>query len=176
MSVLVFQIMGNSILVLQLEKANDIQNIRTRNYWHFVSGIPQWHSRKAHDDVINLMETFFALLVPCAGNSPVTDEFPSHRPLTELWYFLWFVPELTFEYIWVRSRNCVCLVTWFCYQLIAKPGNKTDSFVTWPIWVLRCCLNAVFEQPCHSTFWYIVPNDCSPKTDTSLSRFITITS
>ena len=23
--------------------------------------------------------------------------------------------------IWVRSRNCSCLVTWFCYQLIAKP-------------------------------------------------------
>ena len=29
--------------------------------------------------------------------------------------------------IWVRSRNCGCLVTWFCYQLIAKPGNKTAA-------------------------------------------------
>ena len=34
-------------------------------------------------------------------------------------------------YIWVRSRNCGCLVTWFCYQLIAKPGNKTAA-VSWP--------------------------------------------
>ena len=33
--------------------------------------------------------------------------------------------------IWVRSRNCSCLVTWFCYQLIAKPGNKTAA-VSWP--------------------------------------------
>ena len=33
--------------------------------------------------------------------------------------------------IWVRSRNCVCLVTWFCYQLIAKPGNKTAT-LPWP--------------------------------------------
>ena len=33
--------------------------------------------------------------------------------------------------IWVRSRNCGCLVTWFCYQLIAKPGNKTAA-VLWP--------------------------------------------
>ena len=33
--------------------------------------------------------------------------------------------------IWVRSRNCVSLVTWFCYELIAKPGNKTAS-VLWP--------------------------------------------
>ena len=35
------------------------------------------------------------------------------------------------EYICVRSRNCGCLVTWFCYQLIAKPGNKTAT-VSWP--------------------------------------------
>ena len=34
-------------------------------------------------------------------------------------------------YIWVRSRNCGCLVIWFCYQLIAKPGNKTAT-VLWP--------------------------------------------
>ena len=33
--------------------------------------------------------------------------------------------------IWVRSRNCDCLVTWFCYQLITKPGNKTAA-VPWP--------------------------------------------
>ena len=32
---------------------------------------------------------------------------------------------------WVRSQNCGCLVTWFCYQLIAKPGNKTAA-VPWP--------------------------------------------
>ena len=35
------------------------------------------------------------------------------------------------KFIWVRSRNCGCLVTWFCYQLIAKPGNKTAA-VSWP--------------------------------------------
>ena len=29
--------------------------------------------------------------------------------------------------IWVRSRNCGCLVSWFCYQLIAKPGIKTAA-------------------------------------------------
>ena len=28
-------------------------------------------------------------------------------------------------------RNCSSLVTWFCYQLIAKPGNKTAT-VPWP--------------------------------------------
>ena len=29
--------------------------------------------------------------------------------------------------IWVRTRNCGCLVTWFCYQLISKSGNKTAT-------------------------------------------------
>ena len=38
---------------------------------------------------------------------------------------------LCWHRIWVRSRNCGCLVTWFCYQLIAKPGNKTAA-VSWP--------------------------------------------
>ena len=33
--------------------------------------------------------------------------------------------------IWVRSSNCGCLVTWFCYQLIAKPGNNTAT-ISWP--------------------------------------------
>ena len=34
-------------------------------------------------------------------------------------------------YVGDRSRNWGCLVTWFCYQLIAKPGNKTAP-VPWP--------------------------------------------
>ena len=33
--------------------------------------------------------------------------------------------------IWAESQNCGCLVTWFCYQLIANPGNKT-AIVPWP--------------------------------------------
>ena len=35
------------------------------------------------------------------------------------------------EEIWVRSRRCSCLVTWFCYHLIAKPGSKTAA-PSWP--------------------------------------------
>ena len=37
----------------------------------------------------------------------------------------------TTENIWARSQSCRCLVTWFCYQLIAKPGNKTATAL-WP--------------------------------------------
>ena len=42
------------------------------------------------------------------------------------------------NFIWVRSRNCGCLFTWFCYQLITKPGNKTAT-VPWPD-PYACCL------------------------------------
>ena len=48
----------------------------------------------------------------------------SHNYLNQWW------PSLSIH-IWVRSRNFGCLVTWFCYQLIAKPGNKTAT-VLWP--------------------------------------------
>ena len=53
--------------------------------------------------------------------------------------------------IWVKSRNCGCLVTWFCYQLIAKPGNKTAE-VPWldPFAfdiVLPCCHVAISWIP-----------------------------
>ena len=35
------------------------------------------------------------------------------------------------DVIWVGSWRCSCLVTWFCYQLIAKPCNKTAA-PPWP--------------------------------------------
>ena len=38
---------------------------------------------------------------------------------------------ITIIIIWVRSRRCGCLVTWFCYRLIAKPGNKIAA-PSWP--------------------------------------------
>ena len=48
-------------------------------------------------------------------------------------------PILAKPAIWIRSRRWACLVTWFCYHWMAKPGNKTGApFVTWPIW--RQCL------------------------------------
>ena len=50
---------------------------------------------------------------------------PLHSPWNQA--IVWF-PGIIRR--WVRSRNCGCLVTWFCYQLIAKPGNETVT-VSW---------------------------------------------
>ena len=47
--------------------------------------------------------------------------------------FLWFscpsntLYTHTYICISVRSRRCSGLVSWFCYHLIAKPGNKTGA-------------------------------------------------
>ena len=38
---------------------------------------------------------------------------------------------MKWNFIWVRSRRWACLVTWFCYHLIAKAGNKTGA-PSWP--------------------------------------------
>ena len=60
-----------------------------------------------------------------SDNEPNLIGFPApNAPMT-------FRYSLNHKCIWVRSRNCGCLVTWFCYQLIAKPGNKTAA-VPWP--------------------------------------------
>ena len=47
------------------------------------------------------------------------------------WHFTIFGIKMRFVRIyiciWVRSWKSSCLVTWFCYHLIAKPGNKTAA-------------------------------------------------
>ena len=49
---------------------------------------------------------------------------------------------------WVKSQRCGCLVTWFCYQLIAKPGNKTAA----PLW---------FDPDLFNLYWVNIRSQCS---------------
>ena len=52
--------------------------------------------------------------------------------ITCIWHHHSLCPRnyYPFKCRWVGSQICDCLVTWFCYQLIAKPGNKTAA----PLW------------------------------------------
>ena len=52
-------------------------------------------------------------------------------PKVSISYSKYDCVQLYSLYIRVRSRRCGCLVTWFCYHLIAKPGNKTAT-PAWP--------------------------------------------
>ena len=48
------------------------------------------------------METFSVLLAICAGNSPVTGEFPAQRPVTRSFDVFLDLRESAVEYIMVR--------------------------------------------------------------------------
>ena len=83
------------------------------------------------------METFSALLALCAGNSPVTSEFPSQRPVTwnfdvffhlclnkrlsKQWWGWWF--EMPLRSLWRRCNDHKLLATEarvpYCHQSIA---------------------------------------------------------
>ena len=88
---------------------------------------------------------------------------------------LWYLHNM----IWVRSRNCGCLVTWFCYQLIAKPGNKTAT-VPWPdpfqqtkptMQIMRLKQNADAYQCEIATQWcllHVSSPDCSEMFDRNI--------
>ena len=56
------------------------------------------------------------------------------------------------NWIWVRSWRCSCLVTWFCYQMIAKPGNKTAA-PSWP--------DSYIPSPVESTHPMSAKNSCN---------------
>ena len=63
--------------------------------------------------------------------------------------------------IWVRPRNCGCLVTWFCSQLIAKPSNNTAT-VSWPDPYVAGKLSFYVRGPCYfgltrSISWLLMP-------------------
>ena len=47
------------------------------------------------------------------------------------WHFCLPICMYIFIYILVGSRRWGCLVTWFCYHLITKPGDKTVA-PSWP--------------------------------------------
>ena len=58
---------------------------KRRSFCHVIYILIWWKKTKTHRIVTwwrHQMETFSALLVICAGNSPVTGEFTSHRPVT----------------------------------------------------------------------------------------------
>ena len=43
----------------------------------------------------------------------------------------WNLTDDLQKVIWVRLWRCGCLVTWFCYQLTARPSNKKAA-PSWP--------------------------------------------
>ena len=58
---------------------------------------------------------------------PVSIGLGNGLVLIKLQAIVWNNNGLVSWCIWVRSLRCYCLVTWFCYQLIAKPGTRQPN-------------------------------------------------
>ena len=73
---------------------------------------------------------------------------PSYRNMV---WVVWVVISALLRLDMVRSRRCACLVTWFCYEIIAKPGDKTDT-PSWPdpyaYWISHLGPSYVITHPC----------------------------
>ena len=73
------------------------------------------------------METFSALLAICAGNSPVTGEFPTQRPVT-----------LSFDvYFDLRPNERLSKQSWgWWFETLSSPlwRHRNDLSIPWPQW------------------------------------------
>ena len=90
-----------------------------------ISQIPQCTCSLSHNAPLRTeMCTFLFWMVHCGIWNRCFCESGqlSFHPLTYIFIYV---------YIWVRPQRCGCLVTWFCYYLIAKPGNMTAT-PSWP--------------------------------------------
>ena len=73
------------------------------------------------------METFTTLLALCAGNSPVTSEFPSQRPVT--WNFDVFF-DLRITNDWVNNRDAGDLRRYYAHYNVTVMHNFATPCVT----------------------------------------------
>ena len=101
--------------------------------WHFQMHFLEWKC-------MNITSDFTLKFVPMVGINNILSlvqmmawRWPGNKPSFES------TTASLLRNIWVRSQRCGCLVTWFCYHLIAKPGNKTAAplwpCITRPQWV-----------------------------------------
>ena len=76
------------------------------------------------------METFFALLALCAGNSPVTGEFPAQRPVTRSFDAFF---DLRLNNGWVNNHEAGDLRRYLvhCDVIVMTRGDE----------LLHCCRN-----------------------------------
>ena len=111
------------------------------NYYHISQETVSWKKLSLQSYGTEIWGTLKYIF--CTSNISLLVKSVDHR-------YYGFTPLKTnpFSYvgvymcIWVRSQNIGCLFTWFCYQLIAKPGNKTAT-VPWPdpysyVWSIVC--------------------------------------
>ena len=101
------------------------------------------------------MEAFSALLNLCVGNSPVTGEFPSHRPVTrsfDVFFYLclskWWIKqswdwwfETPSRSLWRNFKGETCILNQnymkVCFQASSQHYAMNDGITYWLIYASR---------------------------------------
>ena len=93
---------------------------------------------------IHQMESFSALLALCTGNSPVTGEFPSQRPVTRIfdiffdlrlnkrfckqWWGWWFVTPSRPLWRHYKGQTKLSNIYWYIFLLVRNNGDPWQLF------------------------------------------------
>ena len=111
-----------------------------------------------HDQWRHQMETFSMLLAICAGNSPVTGEFPTQRPVTQSFDVLFDLrlnKRLSKQWWgwWFEMPSCPlwCHCTFLCaynavYILIFGKMYMWNLFAYSNL--ISCCISMLYNQLC----------------------------
>ena len=117
------------------------------NHFTLLRWINRWLGRTLLDWTWwrHQMETFSALPAICAGNSPVTSEFPTQRPVT--WSF-----DVFFDLRLTKWLNKQSWSWWFetpsCPLWRHRNGSCSNYFVS-------TISKSVFPQSCYSTSHFV---------------------
>ena len=103
------------------------------------------------------METFFALLALCAGNSLVTGEFPAQRPVTrsfDVFFGLRLSKRLS-KQSWGWWFETLSRPSWRHCNEIGQPDPRVD-----PYWLILCIACTFCKDSIkYSWLWFVVIND-----------------
>ena len=103
------------------------------------------------------METFFALLALCAGNSLVTGEFPAQRPVTrsfDVFLGLRLSKRLS-KQSWGWWFETLSRPSWRHCNEIGQPDPRVD-----PYWLILCVVCTFCKDSIkYSWLWFVVIND-----------------
>ena len=108
------------------------------------------------------METFSALLAICAGNSPVTGEFPTQRPCdVELWYLLRSAlnKPLSKQWWgwWFETLSRPIWRHWFVWRQMRLWFGSMSSGTTMSTYS-KCCV--ISTRICRASYYFTCIRSC----------------
>ena len=122
------------------------------HYWPFVRGIHQSPVNSPHKGQWRRASMFSLICAWINGwvkNREAADSrrHRVHYDVIVMWKIWWLITHSNkiLNEIWVRSRRCSCLVTWFCYQMIAAMiaapswSDPHNDFQSWK-YIIKCHL------------------------------------